>query len=66
MGLGKTVQTIALLAHLREKQGEENMAPSFSKTRGLERFNDSALLVYGPILIVVPLSTVSNWIVSCF
>lgn len=37
MGLGKTVQTIAFLAYLRE--------------RG----------VWGPFLIVVPLSTISNW-----
>ena len=38
MGLGKTIQTISLLAYLIE----------FKKN-------------YGPFLIVVPLSTISNW-----
>lgn len=38
MGLGKTLQTIAFLAHLREKG------------------------VWGPFLIVCPLSTLANWI----
>jgi ATP-dependent helicase STH1/SNF2 len=38
MGLGKTIQTISLLAHLIE----------FKKN-------------YGPFLIIVPLSTMSNW-----
>ena len=38
MGLGKTIQTIALFAYLMEVKK-----------------------VYGPFLIVVPLSTLSNW-----
>lgn len=37
MGLGKTVQTIGFLSHLRENG------------------------INGPFLIVVPLSTLSNW-----
>lgn len=37
MGLGKTVQTIGFLSHLRDNS------------------------IYGPFLIVVPLSTLSNW-----
>ncbi|CAM6007180.1 unnamed protein product [Sphagnum balticum] len=38
MGLGKTVQTIGLLAHLKGKG------------------------MYGPFLVVAPLSTLSNWV----
>ncbi|DBA77975.1 hypothetical protein WJX77_009797 [Trebouxia sp. C0004] len=38
MGLGKTVQTIGFLSHLREKN------------------------VYGPFMVVGPLSTLSNWV----
>ena len=38
MGLGKTLQTISFIAHLREK------------------------LVWGPFLIVGPLSTLTNWV----
>lgn len=38
MGLGKTVQTIGLLAHLRRQK------------------------VYGPFIIIAPLSTLSNWV----
>ncbi|KAG0626380.1 hypothetical protein M758_2G121300 [Ceratodon purpureus] len=38
MGLGKTVQTIGLLSHLKSKK------------------------IYGPFLIVAPLSTLSNWV----
>ena len=42
MGLGKTIQTIALLAYIIE----------FKNNRG-------------PFLIVVPLSTLSNWVNEC-
>ncbi|DBA71579.1 TPA: hypothetical protein ACH3X2_001044 [Trebouxia sp. C0005] len=38
MGLGKTVQTIGFLSHLREKN------------------------IYGPFMVVGPLSTLSNWV----
>lgn len=38
MGLGKTIQVIGFLAHLREVK------------------------VWGPILIVVPVSTLDNWL----
>lgn len=38
MGLGKTVQTIGFLSHLREKS------------------------IYGPFMVVGPLSTLSNWV----
>jgi len=38
MGLGKTIQAIALLAHLVENKG-----------------------IWGPFLIVVPVTTLHNW-----
>ena len=38
MGLGNTIQTIALFSHLIEGKGNE-----------------------GPFLVVVPLTTISNW-----
>jgi SNF2 family DNA or RNA helicase len=38
MGLGKTIQTISLIAHLYETKG-----------------------VWGPYLIIVPVTTLHNW-----
>jgi len=38
MGLGKTIQAIALLAHLYEYRG-----------------------IWGPFLIIVPVTTLHNW-----
>ena len=52
MGLGKTVQTAAFLRYV-------SMLPALDSPSDVASHDDGA--VQGPFLIVVPLSTVSNW-----
>lgn len=49
MGLGKTVQTIAMISYLAHQEQARQQA-----TNGLQQ-------QHGPFLIISPLSVASNW-----
>ncbi|CDU16319.1 DEAD/DEAH helicase, putative [Plasmodium yoelii] len=53
MGLGKTVQTISLFAYLKELKMEENCE---------NNINDEMNNQIGKNIIIVPLSTLPNWV----
>ncbi len=66
MGLGKTIQTIALLMHLYQSSLSEAKHSSVAVGAAYSKSSDQTNRhpLFGPHLIVVPLSTIGDWVAA--
>jgi SNF2 family DNA or RNA helicase len=60
MGLGKTLQTLALIAHARQAGNAASGVPAADRTRDVGRQHGAAG-AEPPFLVVAPSSVVANW-----